>query len=324
MSFMLWIWNLKPHRPSRPAQQLRECVERVRPCRDHGDWSGKSVRATAQGLEIGDAEPIFGKLVTLNRHACMRLWHVLLLLLLSAGMLPGCTTTVERPTQITEHHQECVVLLHGLWRSNIAMWPIETALLEAGYTVVNLDYPSTRASITEIADQHLAPAVTLCESQVSGPVHLVCHSMGGIVIRDYLQRHTPRRPGRVVMLSPPNQGAELAIAFRDWPLFELLAGEAAASLSSDERGVLNQLGPVGLDTGIIGGDRHSPWLSVGLLAEPHDGTVTLASMRLPEMKDFSVVPEDHVSIRRSPEVHARIIRFLESGTFEPRSNPGAR
>lgn len=238
------------------------------------------------------------------------------LLFLGSGLISGCATTLERPERITPHQQECVVLLHGLWRSNIAMWPIEEALLEAGYTVVNLDYPSTRASLAELAERHLAPAVTLCENSVQGPTHLVSHSMGGIVIRQFLQNHTLKHPGRVVMLSPPNQGAELAIAFRDWPLFDLIVGEAAASLSSDERGALSQLQPISLDTGIIGGDRHNRWLSTGLITEPHDGTVSLASMPLPEMKDFSIVPENHVSIRRSPEVHTRIIRFLESGRFE--------
>lgn len=121
------------------------------------------------------------------------------------------------------------------------------------------------------------------------------------------------------MLSPPNQGAELAVAFRDWPLFDVLAGEAAASLSSDERGTLSTLHPLELETGIIGGDQHSRWLMSDILPEPNDGTVSLASMRLPEMKDFSIVPENHVSIRRSREVHAQIIRFLESGRFEPAS-----
>ncbi|MBK8973710.1 MAG: hypothetical protein IPM37_21030 [Hahellaceae bacterium] len=91
------------------------------------------------------------------------------LLFLGSGLISGCATTLERPERITPHQQECVVLLHGLWRSNIAMWPIEEALLEAGYTVVNLDYPSTRASLAELAERHLAPAVTLCENRAQGP-----------------------------------------------------------------------------------------------------------------------------------------------------------
>ena len=121
------------------------------------------------------------------------------------------------------------------------------------------------------------------------------------------------------MLSPPNQGAELAIAFRDWPLFDVIAGEAAASLSLDDRGILDELGPIPLETGVIGGDQHRSWFDLGLINGPHDGTVSVDKMRLDGMKDFLVVPETHVSIRRSPQVHEQILSFLATGMFQPLS-----
>ncbi len=244
-----------------------------------------------------------------------RRWSAIPMTLALFLLATGCSTSLERPAPEVASRQECVVLLHGLWRSNLAMRPIEAVLLQNGYTVVNLDYPSTAMTLEDLAVQHLAPAVALCEGNVSGPVHLVSHSMGGIVIRQYLQNRAPQRPGRIVMLSPPNQGSELAVTFRDWPLFDWFAGAAAASLSRDERGVLDDLQPVPMETGIIAGDSHRQWFDFGLVEAPHDGTVTVNSMPLPEMKGFVVVHENHVSIRRSPEVHQHILHFLQHGRF---------
>ena len=37
---------------------------------------------------------------------------------------------------------DCVVLLHGLSRTSASMAPLEAGLADAGYAVVNVDYPS--------------------------------------------------------------------------------------------------------------------------------------------------------------------------------------
>ncbi|GAA3945678.1 esterase/lipase family protein [Allohahella marinimesophila] len=231
--------------------------------------------------------------------------------------LSACSTTLKHPEAASTARDECVVLLHGLWRNNLAMWPLEEALLAQGYTVVNLDYPSTSMPIPDLAEQYLAPAVEQCDDAVDGPTHLVSHSMGGILVRWYLQTEALHSEARVVMLSPPNQGNELAIHFRDWPLFDLFVGQAARQLSTDELGILGQLQPLRSPTGIIGGQRTRGWFSLGLLPEPNDGTVSVDSMRLPEMRDFLLVDESHVSIRGSALVHEQVIHFLSKGQFKP-------
>ncbi|WP_416395655.1 esterase/lipase family protein [Allohahella sp. A8] len=245
-----------------------------------------------------------------NRHITGLLAGLLL------TVLSACSTTLKHPEAAATARDECVVLLHGLWRNNLAMWPLEDALLAQGYTVVNLDYPSTSMSIPELAEQYLAPAVEQCDEAVEGPTHLVSHSMGGIVVRWYLQTAALHPEARVVMLSPPNQGNELAVHFRDWPLFDLFVGRAARQLSTDELGILGQIQPLRSPTGIIGGQRTRGWLSLGLLPTPNDGTVSVESMRLPEMQDFLLVDESHVSIRGSALVHEQVIHFLNKGLFK--------
>ena len=102
-----------------------------------------------------------------------------------------------------------VVLLHGLGRTPTAMLLLESALTEAGFDVYSLSYSSTDRQITLMLDEVTAQ-IDLCCSNGRETVHFVGHSLGGLLIRAYLQSHHPPSLGRVVLLGTPNRGSELA------------------------------------------------------------------------------------------------------------------
>ena len=81
---------------------------------------------------------------------------------------------------------ECVVLLHGLARSANSLLLMEWSLKRAGYDVVNVDYPSKDATIEDLADRAIPEASFSCRK--SETVHFVTHSMGGILLRYYMER----------------------------------------------------------------------------------------------------------------------------------------
>ncbi|UCC72827.1 MAG: alpha/beta hydrolase [Gemmatimonadota bacterium] len=208
-----------------------------------------------------------------------------------------------------------VVLLHGLSRTDLSMIRMEKVLEDYGYEVVNVGYSSTQHSIEHLAAEELAPAVEACCAEPNGKVHFVTHSMGGIVLRYYLENHELENLGRVVMLSPPNQGSEVADWVAESPLLQRILGPSAEQLGTGPESVPSQLGPVDFDLGIIAGNKTLNPLFSRMIPGADDGKVSVERTKVEGMSDFLVVPRSHTYIMMSDDVIAQVAYFLEHGEF---------
>lgn len=208
--------------------------------------------------------------------------------------------------------KDCVVLLHGLSRTENSFLVMQTALDRAGYTVVNSTYASNDNAIEDLTG-HIDKAVAQCGD--AARIHFVTHSLGGILLRLWIADHRPANLGRSVMLGPPNRGSEMADTFRHMRLFEMLIGPAGQQLGSDAKSVPNRLGPADFDVGIIAGNRSSLPLP-GIFQGPNDGLVTVESTRLDGMADHITLPVTHSFMMNNPIVIAQVLFFLEHGKFD--------
>lgn len=163
--------------------------------------------------------------------------------------------------------QEGVLLLHGHGRLGASMALLARAARRARYATLAPSYPYRR-SLGEIV-AWLAPRVAAFEGEFAGPLHIVTHSLGGLVARALIAAHRPQRLGRVVMLAPPNGGSELADLLIRMRLDRIALGAAGAHLRTG-RAMADEvaLGQVDYPLGIIAGDRALLPLSLGLLPPP--------------------------------------------------------
>lgn len=230
--------------------------------------------------------------------------------------LPACgMLRVENPSPNFSAGNECVILLHGIVRTSRSMGKIEESLSERGYKVRNWSYPSRKQPISELAEESIPRALESCDGPSIERINFVTHSMGGILIRYYLANNEIDGLGRVVMLSPPNQGSELVDLWSGWPGFELINGPAGYELGTDANSLPLQLGPANFEVGIITGNNTTNPLFSIMIPGDDDGKVSVDRARLEGMKDFLVVPEAHSFIMRDKSVISETVHFLEHGVF---------
>jgi len=210
---------------------------------------------------------------------------------------------------------EGVILLHGLCRTHRSMTKMASALEAEGYVVLNVDYPSRKATIEELAKTTIDDALLDSKIATVRKVHFVTHSMGGILVRQYLKTTKFDRLGRVVMLGPPNKGSEIVDALGDIELFNKINGPAGKQMGTGSDSVPNRLGPVKFELGVIAGDRSINWINSTMLKGPDDGKVSVARTKVAGMKDHRVIHVTHPYLMRNADVIRETIHFLRNGNF---------
>lgn len=219
---------------------------------------------------------------------------------------------------------EGVLLLHGIARRASSLSRLEGALRAEGFATLNLDYPARKASIHTLA-QIVGPRVADFAEGVDR-LHVVTHSMGGLLARAMLTHRRPANLGRVVMLAPPNGGSEVADRLRRFSAYRRFFGPAGFELSTRRDARLEALlGEIDYPLGIIAGDRSlSPIESWFMLPRPNDGRVSVARTQVQGMTDHITVHATHTLIMRKPQVIRETLHFVRNGRFSTRSGASDR
>ncbi len=214
---------------------------------------------------------------------------------------------------------QAVIVMHGLLRSSLTMSGLARYLRKAGnYTVFNVNYPST---ILPVREHAAALAQILAHLDGIEEIHFVCHSLGNLVVRHYLADcerglHggvADARIRRMVMLGPPNHGAQMAGIFGT---IDPLGFMAAAQEIRKWKELESLLATPRFPFGVIAGGRGQATRGYNpLLSTDNDLIVTVESTRLAGAADFLMLPVLHGLMMDNRQVRQHTLNFLQHGWF---------
>jgi pimeloyl-ACP methyl ester carboxylesterase len=201
------------------------------------------------------------------------------------------------------------LLLHGLWLRGLVLLPLQRRLRVAGIDAHCFDYASVwahpRAHIERIAERVRAlPG--------DGPVHLVGHSMGGLLAIETARAHPELPIGRILCLGSPITGSSTASHLHGRRGLRRVLGRGTHLLQA---GVLPL--PEGFEVGMIAGTMRlglGRWF--GLAGERHDGTVSVDETRAAELRDHIEIHASHTGLIYSAAAARQVVAFLGEGRFE--------
>jgi len=193
---------------------------------------------------------------------------------------------------------------------------MQKALEDDGYVTANIDYPSRDHEIAELAEIAVNDGLSSCREDAEvDRIHFVTHSLGGILVRQYLHTNSINELGRVVMLGPPNQGSAAADELEFVPGFDWINGPAGQQLGKGEDSVPLSLGPVDFELGVIAGNRTIDPVTSAVLENPDDGRVSVEDTKVEGMDDFVVVEHSHAFMMRMQLPIELTKQFLRTGSF---------
>lgn len=200
-----------------------------------------------------------------------------------------------------------IVLVHGLWNRGWSMTAMAKRLRARGHQVLVFSYPTRGDDL----DGHADDLYTLLTRTKADSLHLVGHSMGGLVILNMLSRYDELPPGRVVLMGSPVKGSGAVKRLEKLPGQKFLFGKVRDNLL---QGVEHT--PQGRDTGVICGTRALGFGQIsGRPDEPNDGSVTVSETQLDGLTDSIELPVAHSEMLVSTKVVEQVEQFLLYGMF---------
>jgi len=211
---------------------------------------------------------------------------------------------------MSDLRQPPVIVVHGLWVHGLVMGYLAHRIAECGFDARTWSYPSMRLTLAENAGRF----ARYCEALRAPCLHIVAHSMGGLVALKMLELAPTIRCERLVLLGTPYTDSAAARRLAEFSGGDLLLGRSIAQWLREPRpGV--RAGAVG----VIAGTR-----GIGLgalitpdLPQPNDGVVALAETAVPGIAGSIALPVSHSEMLFSSVVALQCCAFLRHGRFDP-------
>ncbi len=205
--------------------------------------------------------------------------------------------------------REAVIFIHGIWMTGLELSPLRKRIARRGYDCHQFNYHS----VFDSPRNNATALNTYLDSIDADVIHLVAHSLGGIIVLHLFKFYSLQKPGRVLMMGTPVKGSVMAIRLANSVLTRPLLGRSInQGLLGDAPG-WNQ----GRELGMIAGSRG---LGMGKLLfsgleRPNDGTVSVAETKADWITNHLTVPYSHFGMLFSTRVAEAVCQFIATGDF---------
>lgn len=214
--------------------------------------------------------------------------------------------------------REHVLFVHGLWMTGReSHWLRRRLAVELDATTSVFDYPTNSEPLPAIVARFASQVAALTSATASRPaverLHIVAHSLGGLVTLRFLENHPDVPPGRVVFLGSPLQGSQAAVGVDRLAFGRRLMGPLVIE---EMLAVRSHRWTLPRELGVVAGTR-----SMGLgrffagFREPNDGTVAVRETRIEGATDHIDLPVSHMGMLLSARAARHTARFLRDGRF---------
>ncbi len=209
-----------------------------------------------------------------------------------------------------------VYVIHGYANPKEVLGEIEKDILKAGFVTENYAYPGINEELDSLGMQLYLDV----KAQKFDTVSFVTHSMGGLVVRAML-KYSGLDPDfpliyRIVMITPPNQGADIADFFKTKPKYKKFLGPNVQKMETDSNSYANKLPiPINVEVGIIVGIRGKKNGYNLLIDGDNDGLLKPERTTLGNEKDVIYLKYNHFAITQKKKPRKRVVQFLKYGKF---------
>lgn len=206
----------------------------------------------------------------------------------------------------TSEPKPIIILIHGLAAHRWMMLPLAWHLSRANFEPILFGYRSILGSVETHADRFYNRLQSLQQANPNRTIHIVAHSMGCIIVRQALLDSVPEALGRIVMITPPNQGSPVATRLSQGP-FKLC--RTLSQLSDRADSFIHELAR-------RENFRLQPFPQTGILAASYDFVIPEQNLAFNGQTDKIVVFGGHNGMLIRPTAFRQVVHFLKHGYFE--------
>lgn len=206
--------------------------------------------------------------------------------------------------------KETIVLVHGFFKSSSDMCYLERGLQKCGFETCSVDLPTTFGSFEDCIK---SMRLQLSEYEKKDKLHYVAHSMGGLLVRAYLESYESSKTGNCVFIATPHKGTKLAAIAEKIPFYSSTFKPIRSLLPNNGYKIRETKKESRL--GVIAGSRDPGVLGRLFLSGSNDGRVEVECAKSEDADEFLVVPYGHKDIHHQEVTLLNVIEFIQKGRF---------